>query len=138
MAKKPKEVAFVIAQCPHTGLVLMGLRSMWSKNGGKWNFFGGHLKRGESPEFAAVREFAEETGIVLHAFALNLSEVFYFPERTIWLYRASVYHKHPIKLNEEHSEYRWWDVDQIGNLLKGKLNPPAKQILTALSIIKEM
>ena len=127
MAKKPKEVAFVIAQCPHTWRVLMGKKMKGKRP--KWGFFGGQLRENERPECAAAREFEEETGIKVYGRTLHFVDVLYFPNRTIWIYRASIYYEHPIKLSKEHSQFDWWDVDLIGVGLKGKLCEPAKQIL---------
>lgn len=45
------------------GKVLMGLRK-GAHGAGTWSFPGGHLEDGETVEQAAVRELAEETGVV--------------------------------------------------------------------------
>jgi 8-oxo-dGTP pyrophosphatase MutT (NUDIX family) len=46
---------------------LLGLSTSEDDRHGKWVFPGGHIKPGESPELAAVRECREETGIRCHA-----------------------------------------------------------------------
>lgn len=42
--------------------VILGKRSPSTKNPNQWNFFGGHIDKGESAKAAAVRELKEETG----------------------------------------------------------------------------
>lgn len=44
--------------------LLMGKR-IGDHEGGTWSFPGGHVEYGESPEQAAIREVAEETGLEL-------------------------------------------------------------------------
>ena len=51
-----------------TGRVLMlqrGLQDDDDNNGGKWEFPGGHIEEGESPEESAAREWSEEVGLHL-------------------------------------------------------------------------
>jgi len=55
--KKPTGVAAIAAL--KSGKLLMGRRA----DDGKWCCPGGHMEKGESPDAAAVRELAEETGI---------------------------------------------------------------------------
>lgn len=45
------------------GLVLMQQRSHSAVHGGLWEFPGGKLESGETPEVAAVRELEEELGV---------------------------------------------------------------------------
>lgn len=46
------------------GKVLMHLRK-GSHGGGTWSFPGGHLEYGETPEQCALREVAEECGVII-------------------------------------------------------------------------
>ncbi len=50
-------------------LVLMGRRLSDSHGDGVWQFPGGHLDFGETPERCAVRETGEETGLAVRAVA---------------------------------------------------------------------
>lgn len=52
------------------GRVLMQRRSLESMHGGLWEFPGGKVDPGESPEVAAVRELDEELGLALDPEAL--------------------------------------------------------------------
>lgn len=46
--------------------VLMQRRRLDSAHGGLWEFPGGKVEAGESPESALVREIAEELGVTIH------------------------------------------------------------------------
>jgi 8-oxo-dGTP diphosphatase len=72
--------------------VLLGLK----KSGfgeGKWVGLGGHVEPGEKPEAAAVREVAEESGLIVPADSLQhvASVEFRFPSRPSWDQTAEVY-----------------------------------------------
>jgi 8-oxo-dGTP diphosphatase len=72
--------------------VLLGLK----KSGfglGKWVGLGGHIEAGEKPVAAAVREVAEESGLVVAADALqHLASIeFRFPARPSWDQTADVF-----------------------------------------------
>ncbi len=72
--------------------VLLGLK----KSGfgvGKWVGLGGHIEAGEKPDAAAVREVAEESGLVVAADALQhmASIEFRFPARPSWDQTADVF-----------------------------------------------
>jgi len=72
--------------------VLLGLK----KSGfglGKWVGLGGHIEAGEKPVAAAVREVAEESGLVVAADALQhmASIEFRFPARPSWDQTADVF-----------------------------------------------
>ncbi len=58
---RPHEGALVAV---HVGPALLLLRSSYRR---EWNFPGGGVGRGETPEAAARRELAEETGILARA-----------------------------------------------------------------------
>ncbi|MEW9854019.1 (deoxy)nucleoside triphosphate pyrophosphohydrolase [Novosphingobium sp. M1R2S20] len=54
-----------VALIDAAGQVLMQKRPAEAAHGGLWEFPGGKLEQGESPEAAAVREIAEELGVIL-------------------------------------------------------------------------
>ena len=53
------------------GRVLMHKRAAGGDHAGLWEFPGGKVEAGESPQEAAVREIAEELGLTLSAAALH-------------------------------------------------------------------
>jgi 8-oxo-dGTP diphosphatase len=60
-----------VAILDRCGRVLMQRRRLGAVHGGLWEFPGGKLEAGESPESAALREIEEELGIVLDHAALE-------------------------------------------------------------------
>jgi len=45
--------------------VLLGKRAAWTRSPGTWSFPAGFVERGEVVEAAAIREVAEETGLLI-------------------------------------------------------------------------
>ena len=66
MARIPTTMRVVaIALIDRHGRVLLQKRRAAKRHGGLWEFPGGKVERGESPETALVREIAEELAIVV-------------------------------------------------------------------------
>jgi len=57
------ETEIAIAVVEHDGLYLIGRRPADAVLGGLWEFPGGKIEPGESPQEAAVRECREESGL---------------------------------------------------------------------------
>lgn len=125
-----KAGAWAIIHCPSSGTFLLGKRSASVNKPDLWNFFGGHIDPGENPREALRRELAEEVGAELAegdligfggiggaeirdlGYVEALRELHYFlllTEREI-----------EPRLNEEHSEYRWFHPDKLPH----KVNRP--------------
>jgi len=106
-----EEVVLVVTRPGPEFLVL--LRS--PEKHGYWNPVAGGIEPGESPEQAAMRELAEETGleppVALHSLPLELgyqrpaeSGGFWVPLHPFWVEAPLEWEP---ALNEEHVEYRW-------------------------------
>ena len=66
MTRNPTAVHVVaIALIDGQGRVLLQKRKVGGRHGGLWEFPGGKLEFGETPESALIREIAEELGIVV-------------------------------------------------------------------------
>lgn len=114
--------AWVLIYCYKTDKFLLGKRSNSVHKPGLWNFFGGHMDPGETPQTAVLRELEEETGLTPQerhiqplgetgmseaGYALGLREFHYFlmfAEREL-----------TPKLGPEHAQYRWFPPDDLPN-----------------------
>jgi len=98
-------------------------RAKGTGEAGKWGLPGGKVEKGESMIAGAVRETQEETGISkIPGNRLDAFESVDGTHRwTTYLYRI----KEPfeVTLSDEHDDYKWVDLDKIGNL---ELHPKFK------------
>ena len=88
------------------GEALFVKRSAAGDHAGTWCWPGGGLEEGEDARTAASREFNEETGLTM-----EMSE-HPFDRRTVGgvdfaTYVAPTRSRYPVKLNDEHVDYRW-------------------------------
>lgn len=96
---------------------------------GKWEFPGGKLEAGESPEQALVRELQEEIGIEATEFRLFEKIVYPLPDRelSIWFYLVSDWQGDP-----------WGKEGQLGrwvrqeNLIASEFPPANMSIVERL------
>ena len=78
-----------------------------------WEFVGGKVEEGETPEEALVRECREELGISLAVDDVFMELEHTYPDITILLtlYNASILSGEPKKL--EHNDIRWITPEEI-------------------------
>ena len=67
------------------GRVLISRRPEGRHQGGKWEFPGGKLEVGESPEEALVRELREELGIETKTGRIREVKFYQYPDRDVLL-----------------------------------------------------
>src|SRR3990167_7893662 len=67
-SEAPMDIALAVVR--HAGRVLIGQRPEGVPLAGFWEFPGGKILAGESPEEAAVRECREETGLAIRLGAI--------------------------------------------------------------------
>lgn len=60
---EPVEIAIAVVE--HEGRFLIGLRPPGAPLAGLWEFAGGKVEPGETPQMAAARECLEETGLAV-------------------------------------------------------------------------
>ncbi len=104
MKKRLKIVAAVIER---EGKVLIARRRQETGYGGFWEFPGGRLEKGETPEKAVAREIAEELGVRIRVGGLLRAVTYQSQNLSIELlaYRASIV-SGELKLTD-HDEIRW-------------------------------
>ena len=111
---------WIAIYCPRQHAVLMAKRSERVNNPYFWNFFGGQVDTGETPKAAAVRELREETGIkvgkkdIIKVAHLRLEGPGYAGiERDLYFYLMLTEDLIEVRLNMEHSEYRWFKKNNL-------------------------
>ena len=80
-----------------------------------WEFVGGKIEPGESPEQALIRECNEELGVTVRVDDIFIDLVHEYPDMTVnlILYNAVIAEGVPQKL--EHNDIRWITVSEIDN-----------------------
>jgi len=89
---------------------------------GQWRMIGGKVVQGETAWEAALRELEEEAGTgPLRFWVLPSLNHFYDPKndriRLIPAFAAQLPHDAEIRLDEEHTEYRWIANDRIDSYI---------------------
>jgi 8-oxo-dGTP diphosphatase len=79
----------------------------------KWGLVGGEIEKGETPQKAIEREITEETNLEINKFTKSFS-IQKNPDSIEHVF-ACRYDGDPtdIRLNEENSNYGWYDVDEM-------------------------
>lgn len=104
------------------GEVLLLRRSYDGFLGGQWDIPGGKLDAGEQPDTAAARELFEETGLQ----AASVQEAVHFstPDNqdskfrfhTITFRVTETDDSAPVRLSDEHPEFRWASKEELSSL----------------------
>lgn len=79
----------------------------------KWEFPGGKIEAGESPEQAVIRELQEETGIVAQSASLFETLEYQFPDRhiSLWFYLVEQWEGEP--WGKEGQPGRWISQSEL-------------------------
>jgi len=86
----------------------------WGNN--QWSLVGGEIEKGETPHEAVQREIEEETGLIINKF-IKTFNIQRSPNNKENIF-ACRYDGDPtdIKLNNEHTNYGWFDTSEIDYL----------------------
>jgi len=114
--EKQKNAVAVIVNSDNKILLLKraDLPKIWMP--GKWALVGGAIEKGETPLQAVEREIKEETGLTIDKFNKRFS-IQRNPNSIEHVF-ACRYEGEPtdIELNEENTNYGWYDVDEMNFL----------------------
>lgn len=99
------------------GKVLAVKRALDMIQGGFWEFAGGKLEKGESPEDCLKREIKEELNIeIIVLMALNQTKFTYRVDETILLMPFLCRWKSGDLLLAEHEEFQWLNQQDLKDL----------------------
>jgi len=114
---KSVPVSFVAAVIMDTGKIYTQKRLPNSIWGNLWEFPGGHLEKGETPELGAVREVKEETGftVVIDAPLPVVKHSYTRYKATVYAFRCSLKSRPEPELNAA-QEYQWLSLADLDKL----------------------
>lgn len=106
-------IPVVAALIVRGGRLLIARRPEGRHMAGRWEFPGGKLEKGESPEEAVEREIREELGLDVRAGQIYQAIAYSYPEKDVLLlfYAASVVSGEPRPIEE--AEIRWATVEEL-------------------------
>lgn len=92
------------------------------ERGGFWNAVNGTMEMDENVRQCQMREIAEETGIIaclnnseeLYRFFFNYKDI----PTTVIVFSSQVDKNQAVLINEEHTEYGWYNFNEAMELLK--------------------
>ena len=106
-------IPVVAALIVREGRLLIARRPEGRHMAGRWEFPGGKLEKGESPEDAVEREIREELGLDVRAGRIYQAIAYSYPEKDVLLlfYAAVVVSGEPRPIEE--AEIRWVTVAEL-------------------------
>ena len=126
----------VVGLLIHEGKILIARRRLWDSNGGKWEFPGGKMEKGEDRRAALKREMMEELGVEVsvrpffHRIQVELGEKLY----DATFHRCSLLLGDPQPLASE--EIAWVTLDELED--EAELLEPNKALIPILRQKKGM
>lgn len=117
MVENRKVVEVVGGIIRRDGRYLLGKRPLGKAQGGHWEFIGGKIEPGETPEQALARECREEIALPIVNAKIRTSVTHEYPEKTIHLTLIDcepALGAEPTAL--EHAELGWFTPDEMKSL----------------------
>jgi 8-oxo-dGTP pyrophosphatase MutT (NUDIX family) len=101
-------------------LILLARRvELWNGKpiplGGYWSIFGGTCENKENPIICAIRELQEETEIKIDLHELSYTKPIQNKETIFHVYFAELDYQPSVVLNEEHTEYGWFIIENLNS-----------------------
>lgn len=99
-------------------LILLGCRTEYVDGkripfGGYWSIFGGSCEEQENPMICAIRELKEETQIDIEFHNIMYSRSIHNEDNLFDVYFTELDHQPDVNLNQEHTEYGWFSIDEL-------------------------
>jgi len=115
------------------GKVLAAQRARWMRIPLKWEFPGGKIEPGETPEACLIREVMEELGIAV-TIAYSLPPTTHdYPSLRVTLYPFVCRHVAGIPINHEHEAIIWLPPDRMMTLDWAEADIPVVRTYVALT-----
>ncbi|MFQ5994709.1 MAG: Nudix family hydrolase [Acidiferrobacterales bacterium] len=114
--------------------VLIAQRPVAAHQGGKWEFPGGKIMRGEATRDALARELVEEIGIRVHAADPLIQVRHVYPDKTVFLDVWRVTQFEGRARGREGQPVAWMRPDELTNLEMPAANRPIVQALRLPSL----
>lgn len=103
--------------CDQDGRYLVGQRAAHKSQGGLWEFMGGKIEPGETPEQALARECREELALEIENERIVDSVIHAYPDKTIRLTLIACSPKPgSVPKALEHQRIRWISRDEMESL----------------------
>ena len=129
MIDQNKIAAGVLIKCLPTKTVLLVLRSETSPHPKNWSLISGTIENGEKVFEGLKREVKEELGIDPNYIIYKYINEEKDEDTTFYYFEGYVGKEFTPRLNEEHLEYIWCDLDSLPSPLFPGLNEKIKNIL---------
>ena len=106
-------IAVVAALIVRDGKLMIAQRPAGKHMAGKWEFPGGKIEKGETPEKALERELSEELGVKTETGRIYYAIHHSYPEKDVLLlfYRSRLLEGEPRPIEE--ADIRWIEESQI-------------------------
>jgi len=132
--KRPSWIPVVTGLIMKSDSVLVGLRPEGKNLAGQWEFPGGKIESGESPEEALKRELMEELGIEAQIGKIMFAGTHSYGETGILLLFYHVPYWKGEPKNIHHRELKWVKVGELDHLnIPGANRKVLPQIVELLS-----
>ena len=95
------------------GTIFLAKRPSTSSLPNKWEFPGGKVKAGESPEECLARELLEEFNIIVTVGDFLAESVYQYDRKTIRLIAFRVYNDEDITIMNAHDDVRWVPINEL-------------------------
>ena len=115
-SKRPTWIPVVTAMIRKGSQVLVGKRPEGHTLAGQWEFPGGKIEIGESPEEALARELQEELGIEAEIGEIKMACTHSYPDVGIYLVFFEVQYWKGEPKAVHHSELKWVQPEELKTL----------------------